>query len=242
MPEQITKLAALGLCLCLVACGGGSGGGSGGSSYSSGASSSSTSSSAASSSASVSSPPDWTMFQGDASHTGYVDATFDAANFTKAWDWTMPPLAGADLNPVVSANGVVYADNTLGGLYAIDATSGTTKWSYDIKANIASDGTVDSVSPPAIDNGMLYIPAYITFSSTPSSAEREGAVLASRISDGTVTRFYRFASQGGISQAPTIRNGMVYYVAGEYGGQIYAMSETAAIGSVLNQLFELREA
>ncbi|HEX7798937.1 MAG TPA: hypothetical protein VF402_01220, partial [Asticcacaulis sp.] len=88
MPKQITQLAALGFCLCLVACGGGSGGGSGSSSYSSGASSSSTSSSAASSSASVSSPPDWTMFQGDASHTGYVDATFDAANFTKAWDWT----------------------------------------------------------------------------------------------------------------------------------------------------------
>src|ERR1700712_1105587 len=33
---------------------------------------------------------DWQTFQGDAAHTGHVDATYKASAFTSAWTWSMP--------------------------------------------------------------------------------------------------------------------------------------------------------
>ena len=104
--------------------------------------------------------PDWTMFQGNAAHTGYVPVIVNPNLFSTRWEMPLVMLYGLthwyDLiaAPVTSAGQffVVGADKVL---VARNEFDGSTVWQYDFKVL----GFGASVTPPAIADGIVYIVA-----------------------------------------------------------------------------------
>ena len=128
---------------------------------------------------------DWGMEQGNASHTGYVPATLNPANFTPRWRWANTGK-GILTSQVVVENGTAFvavAENqqlphTIGSGYddtlvlALDEADGTEKWRYSIPV------LTDPVQP-AVANGKIYFArigsGHISFLT--ALAANSGAVL-----------------------------------------------------------------
>lgn len=150
--------------------------------------------------------PQWTTYQGNASHTGYVPVTLDPATFTVRW--TRTPVAGKGLNPVTAAEGKVFVTqytyfSQSTNLYALDAATGNTLWSVDF-------GYIFSANPPAYDNGNVYVQ---TGNHTPGSYLR-----AYNATTGAPIFSSPFSAQWERYYAPTIYDGTVYINGGYYGG------------------------
>ena len=103
---------------------------------------------------------DWTTFQGDSAHRGYVPVRLDPARFSYRWLWSDPNQSAATLYttvsvPVsVSADGVAYlvstrSDGTSSVLSTLRESDGSMSWSTSLGANWASD--------PAVAAGKLYV-------------------------------------------------------------------------------------
>ena len=155
---------------------------------------------------------EWTMFQGNASHTGYVNATIDPDVFREMW--VQSPLGAAiALNPVTTGDGNVlvssmsYFGNQL--VASVDASSGATKWSY-IFGNIAS------VDPPAYANGTMYVQ---------TGGQGDSYLWAFDANTGAIKFRTAYGNQWSVWYAPTIVDQTVYAAGGYYGG-MYAFSAT----------------
>jgi outer membrane protein assembly factor BamB len=101
---------------------------------------------------------DWATFQGDAGHTGFVNAQFDPAVFTPIWTWTAPPNTGGNLvhiNSVATGTGTVFVTKDIyfdqAALYALNEADGTLNWTYAF-------GSMASEGPPAVGNGNVFVP------------------------------------------------------------------------------------
>ena len=102
---------------------------------------------------------DWSTFQGNAAHTGYVPVEIKPDQIGPRWK------AGAisqsnggfygysNFNTLTAADGVFYAalNNVL---KARKESDGSLVWSYDV-----SGLAYPSVNPPAVDNGIVYMAA-----------------------------------------------------------------------------------
>jgi len=102
---------------------------------------------------------DWATFQHDAAHTGFVNARFDAAQFTKIWTWSRPagdPNSIGGINAVSTGDGKVYVTNDVyfepAVLYALNEQDGTQSWLYAL-GQMASEG------PAAFADGVVYVPS-----------------------------------------------------------------------------------
>jgi len=102
--------------------------------------------------------PDWVTFQGDAGHTGFVNATFNPAVFTQIWTWSRPagdpePIGG--INSVATSGGQVFVTKDIyfgqGAVYALNEASGTLNWTYAF-------GSMASEGPAAVSNGEVFVP------------------------------------------------------------------------------------
>ena len=138
--EGLSKLLSLRPLFALAACGGGGG-----------------------SSSPVPPPPpppppvvvaDWQTFQGDAAHTGHVDASFKVSAFSESWTWTMPSGTRNWMNLVATGAGRIYVteDAQQSHLYALDETTGTLAWSMQFVDSVETGG-------PAYANGLVYVTA-----------------------------------------------------------------------------------
>lgn len=101
---------------------------------------------------------DWKTFQGDAGHTGYVNANFDPAVFTPLWTWSAPPNTGGNavhINSVATSGGKVFVTKDIyfdqAVLYALNEADGSLNWTYAF-------GSMASEGPPAVANGNVYVP------------------------------------------------------------------------------------
>jgi outer membrane protein assembly factor BamB len=101
---------------------------------------------------------DWVTFQGDAGHSGFVNAQFDPTLFTQIWTWTAPPNTGGNpvhINSVATGAGKVFVTKDIyfdqAALYALNETDGTENWTYAF-------GTMASEGPPAVGNGDVFVP------------------------------------------------------------------------------------
>lgn len=108
---------------------------------------------------SAASPQDWTTFQGNAAHTGFVDVQLDPSHFSQIWTWSRPggdpePIGG--INSVATGSGKVFVAKDIyggqGSLYALNEADGTLAWTYDL-------GPMSSEGPPAYANGIVYVPS-----------------------------------------------------------------------------------
>jgi hypothetical protein len=89
----------------------------------------------------------WETYQGNAQHTGYIPASFDAVKFSPRWRWTTPDI-GASLQPVVAANGSVYVTTGYSSaspkLYALNSNDTSQQWLVDFTGETAITQSVTS--------------------------------------------------------------------------------------------------
>jgi outer membrane protein assembly factor BamB len=163
---------------------------------------------------------DWQTFQRSATHTGFVNAAFDPARFTRIWTWSRPagdnePIGG--INSVATGAGKVFVSKDIysgeGALYALDETNGSLSWTYSL-------GPMASEGPPAFANGTVYVP----------SMDRSEQAVVWAI-DATLGN-YRFKSLSGGQWtsffAPTVFGGSILHTS--QAGVVY--SESAVDGSL----------
>jgi outer membrane protein assembly factor BamB len=96
------------------------------------------------------------------------------------------------------ANGVVYTGSTNGDLYALNAATGSVRWTYPIGTGL--------VSPPSVANGVVYI-----------GANSQETVYALNAASGKKLWSYNLSSAGPgetVKSSPAIADGVLYVNAG----------------------------
>jgi uncharacterized protein YjdB len=152
---------------------------------------------------------EWTMFQGNASHTGYVNASIDPDVFTELW--VRSPLGAIGLNPVTAGDGSVLVSSVsyFGSqlVASLDVGTGTPKWSYNF-------GNIHSVDPPAYANGTMYVQ---------TGGHEDSYLWAFDANTGAIKFRTAYGNQWSTWYAPTIVDQTVYAAGGYYGG-MYAFT------------------
>jgi outer membrane protein assembly factor BamB len=157
---------------------------------------------------------DWTTFQRNAAHTGYVNKTFDPLRFAMAWSWSRAtgdpePIGG--INAVSTGGGKVFVTLDVyfgqGAVYALDEADGSLAWTYAL-------GRMASGGPAAYADNTVYAP-----STDPASNCVIWAIDAS-------TGRYRFkmptACQWSNFFAPTVEGGSVLQTS--QAGSVYSFA------------------
>lgn len=155
---------------------------------------------------------DWTTFQGNPSHTGYVPATLDPVLFDQRWVANVAP--GELLNPVTAGDGKVFAStNSYFGdqqvLVALNATTGGQLWSRHFAG-------YHSVHPPAYASGT----AYVT-----TGGHEDSFIWAFDANSGAVRFRTPYGNQWSRYFAPVIVGDALYMAGGAYDG-MYSFSTT----------------
>ena len=148
--------------------------------------------------------PTWATYQGGAKHTGFMPLLLDYNDFSLRW--SVSPLAGQQLHPVVAANNKVFvSNNTYYGdqsVAALNAVDGSQVW-------LNSYGSINSIDPPAYDNGKVYFQTGGHEDSYLRAVDANtGALVFSSIYGNQWSRYY----------APTPYGGNIYINGGYYGG------------------------
>jgi len=153
--------------------------------------------------------PDWTMFQGNTAHTGYVDVALDPNQFSTRWQGPLISSGGlggsryTNNMTLTTSNGVFYvATGNL--LYARHESDASVVWSYDV-----SGLQNPSTNPPSVTDGIVYM-----------AAGQQGStyMFAFNAADGSVVFKSSMSSQWEHYLAPTVGPSGVYTDAGQYGG------------------------
>ena len=151
--------------------------------------------------------PDWSTFQGNAGHTGYVPVTLNPDQFSLRWKAgsiaAMAYNGQAGAMTLAAANGIFYAakDKKLEARKELD---GSVVWSYDV-----STLAYPSVNPPAVDKGVVYMAA---------GQQSSTFMFAFDAASGNVIFKSPMSSQWERYLAPVAYEDAVYTNAGMYGG------------------------
>jgi outer membrane protein assembly factor BamB len=161
----------------------------------------------------------WSTLQGNAAHTGYVPGIVEAHKFKLAWQAATDPYPVSGL---AVGGGAVYAGN--GQLHAIDAATGTTRWTrYYLE-------TGAYMSPPAYANGIVYVQ---------TNGDRDADKLLRGLSSLTGASVFStpYPNQHYEFQAPTPIESDVLTGGGFYSGMLSynAFSGSARWGSYVAQ-------
>lgn len=153
---------------------------------------------------------DWTTFQRNAAHTGYVRLSYDPAVFSRAWE--VVPDASTTLSDIATRGDLVYVttrntDNTF-AVQAFDSTSGQRRWLYNL-------GSLHSAGSPATGNGKVFV------ATMSISSDANPIVSINAATGGYGGATYPFAAQWSNFAAPTTFGTGLYAAAGYYGGVAY---------------------
>lgn len=158
---------------------------------------------------------DWTMFQRNAAHTGYVHTVLDATKFAKAWSWTSPDKNY--MSAVIPVNGSAFFAAAPYKYYSLDEQTGAQKWVYD--ASIGYE--LPNGGAPAYSNGTIYFPARVPSGTTfLGTATVRGFDAITGVSKSNSS----FISQVEGYNSPTIVDDEMYVAQGYYGGVLYKYS------------------
>jgi PQQ-like domain/Putative Ig domain len=158
--------------------------------------------------------PEWTMFQANAAHTGYVPIDLNPNSFSTRWQapaLDIPVSFGGNLNTLVASNGMLF----IGGgtaLYARNESDNSAVWSYDFSGL----APVPSVNPPSVAGDVVYVAA---------GEQSSTFMFAFHAADGTLVFKSPMSSQFEHYLAPTIGPQGIYTNAGTYGG-LYGFDTT----------------
>jgi outer membrane protein assembly factor BamB len=158
--------------------------------------------------------PDWTTFQGNAAHTGYVPVEIKPEQLLPRWK--MGALTQTNnyystyTATLVAADGIFYAAGN-NQLKARKEYDGSLVWSYDV-----SSMQYPSVNPPAVANGVVYMAA---------GQQQSTTMFAFDAATGAVRFRSPMGSQWDNYLSPVAVDDAVYTNGGSYGG-LYGFSPT----------------
>ncbi|KQM60097.1 MULTISPECIES: outer membrane protein assembly factor BamB family protein [unclassified Sphingomonas] len=157
---------------------------------------------------------DWTMLQRNAGHTGYVNATFEAAATQPAWTWSSGGTSFTQ--PVAARKGQIFAtrSNADGSksVHAINSATGAEVWSYYI-------GNIYSAGGPTLVGDQLALASM-------SMSSGDNPLIVLNATTGRYVRDMRFASQwSNFAQLAAIGDN-VYLASGYYGNVVYGFDTT----------------
>lgn len=151
--------------------------------------------------------PDWTTFQGNNAHTGYVPVQIQPDQLQLRWKRgavnTSNSGYSASISPLVTANGRFFASGDK-KLTAYQESDGKAVWSYD-----TSGLTYPSVNPPAVDGGVVYMAA---------GQQQSTYMLGFDAADGSLRMKSAMSAQWESYLSPIVQGGTIYANAGPYGG------------------------
>jgi hypothetical protein len=145
---------------------------------------------------------EWTTYQANYRHTGFVDATLDTSAFREKWVAT-PLLATAYYQPTLGPDRLyLAADLNYSRLLSINPADGSVVWSVNF-------GTLGGINQATYDNGALYIA---------SGGAQDTFLWALNASDGSRRFKSPFESQFEHWNAPVVAGNTVVQAGGMYGG------------------------
>lgn len=157
---------------------------------------------------------DWTTFQGNAGHTGYVPVKLDPNKFSTRWQTASVTSTNASYplsNTLTTSNGQFFvADSATNTLYARKELDGSNVWQYSFVL------TNPSVNPPSVANGAVYIAA---------GQQTTTFMYGFNATNGALIFQSPMSSQWENYLAPTVGASGIYTNAGTYGG-LYAFDPT----------------
>ena len=159
--------------------------------------------------------PDWTMFQGNAAHTGFVPVVLDPDKFSTRWQRaasSVPGQNGLLVASTATSDGQLFVSGD-NHLYVLKELDGSTNWSYDF-----SSLPFPSVNPASIANGVVYVAA---------GQQSSTFLFALKSKSGALVFKSPMSSQWENYLAPTIGASGVYTDAGTYGG-LYGFATSGA--------------
>lgn len=205
---------------------------------------------------------EWTTYQGNPDHSGYVAAILDPTIFSERWVRTAVGQGGA-LNPVTVGPGAVFASSASyfsnQWVAALDLATGATKWSTEF-------GSIHGVHPPAYGNGTVYVTtsghadSYLWGFDPATGAQRfrspygnqwstyyAPVVIGQRVfmAGGSYDGMYSFDATAGTQLwfvptnqynewTPAVRNGVVYAYTGSYAPKVIAVD--AVSGALIYEI------
>ncbi|WP_019029781.1 PQQ-binding-like beta-propeller repeat protein [Colwellia piezophila] len=149
-------------------------------------------------------PKLWNSYQGNADHSGFSAITIAPENLSVRWSVVIPSVNG--LNPVVAANGKVFAtsngNNSEQFVFGINAVNGIVAWqqSYD---------NSHSINAPALHNGKVYFQ---------TREDNNSYLRALNAGNGESIFAASYGNQWSRYKAPTIFDNDIYVAGGTYGG------------------------
>ncbi|MPQ59700.1 PQQ-binding-like beta-propeller repeat protein [Duganella sp. FT27W] len=157
---------------------------------------------------------DWSTFQGNSAHTGYVPVEIKPDQIALRWKrgLTGNPASsnGSTVAPQVTANGLLYTTDAT-SLYAYKETDGSRAWKYDF-----NNSSYYPVNPPAVANGVVY---------AVGSQSDANYMFAFDAATGTVQFRARVGSIYDRLSSPVVQDGVIYTNGGSYVG-LYGYSTT----------------
>jgi len=153
--------------------------------------------------------PDWTTYQANTSHTGYIPVTLNPGVFIERYRVLIKE--SAVLNPVAVIDDYVYVSvKAFWGyakLTALRAPTGAVMREHDF-------GDIQGVHPAAYNKGKVYVT---------TSGQQDSYLYAFSCASGVEAFRSSYGNQWGLYYAPAIYGDNVYMGGGEYGG-VYAFS------------------
>jgi uncharacterized repeat protein (TIGR01451 family) len=153
-------------------------------------------------------PSNWSQFLEDNMQRWNPNETILGVNtvdsLTLKWDLfgELGACSGGcspQLSSPAVVNGVIYFASVDGALFALDASTGGTRWTY---------GAGSIASSPAVANGVVYV------------GSENGNVYA--LSASTGTKLWTFTTGSSIESSPAVANGVVYMGSDDH--KVYALN------------------
>lgn len=168
--------------------------------------------------ASVAAPAraEWSTYQGNAAHTGYVPGNFDASHLSLKWSASYGPYS---IGGLAVGGGAVYFDGPSVSVTALNEQTGAVLWSNPFTYGV-NRGQVSSTSAPAYANGMVYY----------QTDNEQDVNLFHGVNATTGAQVFAtsYDAQWDVYLNPTPYGGNIYTGGGRYGGMY---SYNAAGGS-----------
>ena len=159
---------------------------------------------------------DWSTFQGNAAHTGYVPVEIKPDQLLPRWKYgAINPASNAGYSSyanaatLAAADGIFYSAGS-NMLKARKEYDGSLVWSYDV-----SGMTSPAVNPPAVANGVVYMAA----------GQQSTTLFGFDAASGAVRFRTPMGYQWDTYLAPVAVGNAVYASAGVYNG-LFAVSST----------------
>ena len=147
---------------------------------------------------------EWTTFQGNPDHTGFIAATVDPVIFAQRWVRSV--VNAVALNPVTIGPGAVFLSTAAyfgtQRAAALDLATGVEKWSQDF-------GPIHGVHPPAYGEGTVYLT---------TSGHADSFLWAFDASTGVQRFKSSYGNQWSTYYAPVVVGQRVFMAGGGYDG------------------------